>query len=198
MSATGRSDVRIPHDAYGTPEWCVRALLKAWTPLSTQGRLLEPCVGQGSIIRAVEAVLPQGKGDRQWWAVDKYLKPYIDQAVGSAIATFQQADFLHWWPGSLEKMLTFDAAITNPPYSLAMEFLRHALVFSHEVTLLLRLGFLASQKRSEWLRLHVPDVYILSKRPSFTGGKTDATDYAWMVWQQGIRTEGRVRILEVE
>jgi hypothetical protein len=36
---------------------------------------------------------------------------------------------------------------------------------------------------------------VLPKRPSFTGGGTDATEYAWMVW--GPTRTGRLRILEV-
>lgn len=51
MSATGRSDVRRADDFYETPEWCVRRLLEACgLPL---GRWLEPAVGGGAIVRAV-------------------------------------------------------------------------------------------------------------------------------------------------
>lgn len=76
-----------------------------------------------------------------------------------------------------------DVIVTNPPYSLALEFISHALFVSPNVYMLLRLNFLASQKRSVWFRQHEPSaLFVLSRRPSFTGIGTDATDYAWFYW----------------
>lgn len=79
-----------------------------------------------------------------------------------------------------------DIIITNPPYSLAQEFVTKALTEAPVVVMLLRLGFLASQKRKEWLKANPPtSLIVLSKRPSFTGdGKTDGADYAWVVWDK--------------
>lgn len=76
-----------------------------------------------------------------------------------------------------------DLIITNPPFSLAKEFIDHSLKNSKCVIMLLRLNFLASIKRYEWWNSIPPTaLYVLSKRPSFTGSGTDATDYAWFVW----------------
>lgn len=74
--------------------------------------------------------------------------------------------------------------VTNPPFSLAFEFCQHAVSNANHVFLLLRLSFLASQKRRDWFRIHEPSaLFVLSERPSFTeNGKTDACDYAWMYW----------------
>jgi hypothetical protein len=74
--------------------------------------------------------------------------------------------------------------LTNPPFSLAMEFVEHALNQAPEAFMLLRLNFLASAKRKEFWKRHEPDaLFVLSSRPSFTeNGKTDATDYAWFYW----------------
>jgi hypothetical protein len=77
----------------------------------------------------------------------------------------------------------------NPPFKLWQPFLEKALGSGpfegpDAVIVLLRLGALAGQRRqdfwnetrSQWnIRLNV-----LSKRPSFTGKGTDATDYAWV------------------
>jgi len=77
----------------------------------------------------------------------------------------------------------YDTIITNPPFSLALEFAHHALAHADHVYLLLRLNFLASQKRKSWWEQHEPScLFILSERPSFTGDGTDATDYAWYYW----------------
>jgi hypothetical protein len=73
--------------------------------------------------------------------------------------------------------------VTNPPFSLAFEFCQHAVSHSDHIFLLLRLNFLGSQKRERWFSQHEPDaLFILSKRPSFVNGRTDATEYAWYYW----------------
>lgn len=81
--------------------------------------------------------------------------------------------------------------VTNPPFSLALEFCSHALEVSSEVFLLLRLNFLGSQNRKQWWVDHEPRcLFVLSRRPSFTGNNTDATEYAWFYWgsrHHGIR-----------
>lgn len=76
------------------------------------------------------------------------------------------------------------AIITNPPFSLAMEFCKHAVMLSPHVFMLLRLNFLASVKRKAWFQAHEPSaLFVLSKRPCFTNdGKTDSCDYAWVAW----------------
>lgn len=76
--------------------------------------------------------------------------------------------------------------VTNPPFSLALEFCDHALKHAPHVFMLLRLNFLASRKRRDWWRSNTPSaLFILSERPSFTENrKTDATDYAWFYWGQ--------------
>ena len=73
--------------------------------------------------------------------------------------------------------------LTNPPFSLAQDFCHHALKHSTHVFMLLRLNFLGSQKRKQWWIQHEPSaLFVLSQRPSFTDGSTDATDYAWFYW----------------
>jgi hypothetical protein len=80
--------------------------------------------------------------------------------------------------------VAYGCVVTNPPFSLAIEFCDHAIKRALHVFMLLRLNFLASKKRRDWWLKHRPDaLFILSERPSFTdNGKTDATDYAWFYW----------------
>lgn len=79
-----------------------------------------------------------------------------------------------------------DAVITNPPYSMAQEFVEKALEDADVVIMLLRLGFLESMKRWEWWQDNPIDhLIVLSKRPSFTeDNKTDGSGYAWFVWDR--------------
>jgi hypothetical protein len=135
-------------------------------------------------------------------------------------------DFRHYAFSCRRDGLDFDLVITNPPFALAMEFVEEALSitrFGGMVAMLLRLPWLASQKRAPWLRRHTPSVYVLPKRPSFyegapptpqptlfgddaaedaKGSGTDATDYAWMVWskvdENGVERVPTVKILEIE
>jgi hypothetical protein len=51
--------------------------------------------------------------------------------------------------------------------------------------MLLRINYLGSISRHDWWKLNSPtSLFVLSKRPSFTGKGTDATDYAWYVWDK--------------
>lgn len=78
-----------------------------------------------------------------------------------------------------------DLILTNPPFSIALEFIEHALPRAQTTIMLLRLNFLGSQKRYKFWINHEPNaLYVLSKRPSFTGSGTDATEYAWYVWDK--------------
>jgi hypothetical protein len=97
-------------------------------------------------------------------------------------------DFMAWEPLGGTK---FDLIITNPPFSLALEFLersRELLTTSGVILFLLPLTWLASRRR--WVRLfngmHRPfKVWVLAKRPSFTGDrKTNATEYGIFAWNK--------------
>ena len=90
----------------------------------------------------------------------------------------------------------------NPPYKHAAEFIRAALherVIGTKIAVLLRLNFLgSSRKRLDLVGPKAPlrSVIVMSKRPSFTGdGRTDACDYAWMVWEVGYTGDTTMRVL---
>ncbi|MCL6453571.1 MAG: hypothetical protein K6T78_08080 [Alicyclobacillus sp.] len=158
MSATGRGAVRREHDAYQTPRWVIEALLDKIGPLVHGKTVLEPCAGEGEIVRSL-----QERGA---------LVTAFDIQAGTDFLAVDCAD-KHW-----------DWCITNPPYRYAQEFADKAMQVADAVVMLLRLGFLAGQKRRAWWQAHKPDVvYVLSRRPSFTGRGTDSTDYAWVLWR---------------
>lgn len=169
MSAAGRGAARDPLDRYYTPEWCVDRLLEAVT-LPCAGRWLEPAAGGGAIVRACDRIL----GPRDWTLIDA-----DPGAAGGAI----HADFLAWEPPPRAR---YRVAITNPPYRHAFAFARKMHDLADVSVMLVRLGWLASGERAPWLRQHVPDVYVLPNRPSFTGGGTDSSDYAWVVWGRSL------------
>jgi hypothetical protein len=173
VSATNRSDVRDELDRYDTPAWCVRRLLEAAD--LRPGKWLEPSAGRGAICSAVDDYPMSEWVD--WLRLD--ISPRSPGIV--------QADFLtHRFASS------FDVIIGNPPYRLAEDFARRAVGLAPVVAFLLRLNWLASAKRAEWMREHTPSIYVLPNRPSFTGGGTDATDYAWFVWRKDAAPEVKI------
>ena len=126
--------------------------------LSKVSSFLEPCKGNGII----------------YDKIDCSIKTY------SELNEEPSKDYLTTTYGK------FDLIITNPPFSLAKEFLEKSIKEADCVCYLLRLNFLGSQKRKPfWEDISTPDeLLVLSKRPSFTGKGTDATDYAWFCWDK--------------
>jgi len=103
------------------------------------------------------------------------------QSVGLATSYSELTEGLDFfdWNGST------DLIFTNPPFSLAQEFIDHSVARANTVFMLLRINYLGSIKRYDWWVKQPPTaLYVLSKRPSFTGSGTDATDYAWFVWDK--------------
>jgi SAM-dependent methyltransferase len=179
VSATGRSDVRDPDDFYATPSWCIDAILPH---LPSGGRVLDPGCGSGAILRAIMATAPFVHADL--FGVEMH-----EGRAEEARALFADArkhhietrDFLTY------EGTSFDLVVGNPPFSLAMDFVERSLTltkpFRGTVAMLLRMNWLASQKRAAFHRANPSDIYVLPRRPSFTpDGKTDSTEYAWFVW----------------
>jgi hypothetical protein len=181
VSSTNRGAERLPDDAYMTPPWCVRRLLDVWRPRGTSGILVEPAVGTGNIVRTI------GTEPFAWLTYDvREVAP-----VGEMHVT---GDFLKVGSYGTDA----EAVITNPPYSLAEEFIRHSrCCFPRaDLVFLLRLNFLGAIERVPlWLALGTPDVNVLPNRPDFSGGGGDSCEYAWYVWPPEKRASGTVRVL---
>ncbi len=158
-------------DFYPTPPEAIESLLNNY-PLQDGSRILEPCAGDGAIssalyIRYYLSVIYQVEiNSKHLLTLERYGDVHIK-------------DFLDCTP---EK--NYNYIITNPPFSLAQEFILKSLEYNCTVIMLLRLNFLVSQTRPQFWQDNPPsDVLVLSKRPSFTGdGKTDGQEYAWFVW----------------
>lgn len=188
MSATNRSSARKahPNDFYPTPSWATESFLKSCPIPLEMNRWLEPCAGTGAIIRAVAH---EAYFSPIWHAIDLTVPKPADIDVYWQVGDFLTIDA----PPS-----GFDAVVTNPPYSLAEEFIKRCWNIPY-ICMLLRLNFMGSQKRKRWLQQSPPDIYVLPKRPSFTDdGRTDGTEYGWFVWPpEKNRLYGRVQVLDV-
>ena len=163
------------HDFYPTPPSATQALLDR----EAFGRVVwEPACGDG----AISEVLKQ-KGYRV------ISSDIVDRGYGRV------EDFLR----STRRP---ESIVTNPPYTLAEEFVRKALaVTTNKVAMLLRLAFLESQQRYRLFKeTPLESVYVFSRRLSMAQGGAErlssgAVAYAWFVWRHGYRGEPRIRWL---
>lgn len=84
--------------------------------------------------------------------------------------------------------------ITNPPYSLAKEFVEHSLDISMDsvkVAMFLKMQFLESKKRYDLFMKYPPKkIYVFTNRVSCGKNGVFSKDgsavcYAWFVWEKG-------------
>jgi len=195
MSATNRSAVRHAGDFYRTPAWVVSALLES-EPL--HGPILEPACGDGAILKQLIEQGTCGADDVLGVEIDPgRARAAASNRWGARVVCGNFLEGLDCWQ-HLEPRPC--AVITNPPYRQAAEFVRRSLEVVQpggRVCMLLRLNFLGSSRK----RLDVVGpgsglarVIVLAKRPSFTGGGTDACEYAWMIWIRGHAGEARISV----
>lgn len=157
MSATNRGSKREKQDRYLTPIPTVMSIIKEIDPKKmSKSTFLEPCRGHGAIFDRVNA----------------QNKQYAE--------IFEGIDYLS------TEFTDIDLIVTNPPFSLALKFLRKSLSEADTVIYLLRLNFMGAKKRKRFWQNNPPShLFVLSKRPSFTGDGTDACEYAFMAWDRG-------------
>jgi hypothetical protein len=165
-------------DVYETPPEAVEALIRAERALPPH--IWEPCCGSGRVVEVLRA-----HGHRVT----------ASDLVGDRI------DFLMEWhaPSGV------GAIVTNPPFKLAPDFVRHGLALVPMVAMLLRLNFLESERRSDIIdggslaRVHVfADRLPRMHRQGWEGPRSSTTTaYAWFVWLRehvGPTTLDRVRV----
>lgn len=168
MSATGRGTTRDPKDFYATPFSAFSPLLKI-LPTDPNGACFrEPCAGDGRII--------------------KWLRESGRYCDGADLFPQKEAVAAGLYNSSPEDYLANDAyhsfVITNPPFSIAFEMAQHAFKHSTEFMFLLRLSFLESDERGDWLSEHEPSaLFVLRKRPSFVMSITCKTVLKTSIFQ---------------
>ena len=159
------------NDLYETPECAVRALLAVE---SLPHVVWEPACGPGAIVKVLR---------------DAGHKVYATDLVTYGCPDSEgRIDFL------MEGRPPADvgAVVTNPPYKLAEEFVRHALTLGiPKVVMLLRLAFLEGEGRRSILQDGpLARVHVFRRRlpmmhrngwngPRLTSG---AIAFAWFVW----------------
>lgn len=175
---------RDEHDHYPTPRATIETYLAAHPLPSSAPHVLDPGAGSGVWGEVVRAHYP----DAHITGVELRSVP-----ANAAYNVWGTADYLEWERSPVAVptgLYGYDVIIGNPPYKYAEEFIWHSATLAApggEIIFLLRLAFLASQRRYKSMftaRYNPARVTVLSNRPSFTGdGKTYPTDFAIFRWK---------------
>lgn len=156
MSATGRNlagHERAEDDFYETPHWATRAILPH---LQRGASVLDPCCGLGAILDVARGSWQTTCGiEIGAWRAKKAAARGHEVVRRDALSAGA-------WPNAF-------TIVTNPPYSLAEDFIRRAWqeAPNSDAAFLLRLNFLGAQKRAAFHRRRPADVFLLPRRPSF-------------------------------
>ena len=182
---------RIENDYYATDPKAVTMLLSKYDIFGQE--ILEPCVGGGMIANTVKSFYIN---KRNITALD-----IVDRGYPNTIIQ----NFLTW-----ETNNKYDAIITNPPYSLAKEFVEKGLTLLNndgQMAMFLKIQFLEGQKRKELFDKHPPKyIYVFRNRMATwnngqaldpnTGKKWATTMcHAWFIWEKNSQTEPIIRWL---
>lgn len=182
---------RIENDYYATDPKAVTMLLSKYDIFGQE--ILEPCVGGGMIANTVNSFYAN---KRNITALD-----IVDRGYSNTIIQ----NFLTW-----ETDKKYDAIITNPPYSLAKEFVEKGLTLLNndgQMAMFLKIQFLEGQKRKELFDKYPPKyIYVFRNRMATwnngqaldpnTGKKWATTMcHAWFIWEKDSQTEPIIRWL---
>ena len=171
LGANNHSDViREVNDYYATDPRAVEMLLEKEKFNSI---ILEPSCGEGHISRVL---LDRG------YAVKS--SDLIDRGFGDVKDFFEIDEF----NGDI---------ITNPPYKIALDFVKHSLDIipeGNKVAMFLKLQFLEGKARKEFYKNNPPKkIYVASGRlvcamnGDFEKYKSSAVAYAWFIWEKGYK-----------
>ena len=182
VSSAGRNkEPRREHDSYQTDPKLARFLAKRlWADghVRPRGDVLEPSCGVGAFVQAARDVL-DARSITARDVVDYSAEPAMDFVT----VDFLKTSFEDFNRGENR----YDLVIGNPPYKCAEDHVRRGLSLLRvggTLAFLLRLSFAESKERIEFWRAYpAAHVYVLSERPSFTGGGTDSSAYAFFVWR---------------
>lgn len=189
LAGTSQSRERVEDDYYATPYIATEMLLDE---VKFEGDFLEPCVGGGHIAEVLKKYYPNEC---------IYGSDLVDRGYpNTLVCDFLEYDFLG---------TKFNNLVTNPPYSLAQEFLEKGMDIitdDGKIAMFLKIQFLEGVKRREMFSKYPPKyIYVFSKRqnPWRNGSPVDEKGkpwsstmcFAWFVWEKGFEGEPIVRWL---
>lgn len=166
---------RIKHEFYLEPEWCSQRLFEVE---QFKGKIVDPACGRGRIVSSAKAAGYNSIGR---------------DLVKRGPLCQNTRDFL-------SDNTRISNVVSNPPFSIAEEFARHALeVCAGKLALLLPIVWLTGKTRSQWLeKSPILRVWMLAPRPWMEPGQGKVEkrggkrDFCWVVWDKDWRGAPRV------
>lgn len=168
-------------DFYATPDALAFALCANLARHTPWACVVEPSAGNGPFVRAARAMWPTAKIVAVDVCADRL--PELSRAGADAVlvSDWRQIASL---PTEGRTLI-----VGNPPFREAEEHIRHATRLMRDgdtLAFLLRLNLLGSRSRlALWAETPLAEVAPIVPRPSFTGGGSDATEYALFRWVKG-------------
>ena len=181
-STIGRAD----NDFYATdPKTLKLFLYEFWKDNSFEGDILEPACGQGHISKTLKDMLPN---------FNIISTDLVDRGYGESNIDFLTHDYGR----------TFDTVITNPPFSLAKEFIERGLEVSDRLVIMLcKIQLLEGSKRKNMF-LNTPLKYVYvhtTRQATWKDGKPTNNGKKWattmclarFVWDKTYKGEPVIR-----
>lgn len=172
---------RVDNDYYATPFSATKAILDRID--LHNDTILEPAAGEGHIVKILKEYYPNNT---------IIANDLVERKSRFNIQINWNIDFLTFNPSN-----KFDTVITNPPFSIAQQFIEKALtIANHYVIIFAKIQLLEGNDRRKMFEQFPPRyVYVFSKRvnPLRNGeefnenGKPWASTmcFAWFVWEVG-------------
>jgi len=182
FSCNNTSGKRKESDYYPTPFELTRRFLKVWN-IHQNKKILEPACGEALAI--VKVLQEQGFSNITFHDL------HVDNV------------------NFLNEQEQYDYVITNPPFSLAYEFIQKCKeIVTNEFALLLPLSYLHGKKRYDdiWMDKSFPlkKVYIFTRYPMLgdelrEDGKmrTGMMVYAWYVWDKNYKGNPEIDWIDI-
>lgn len=186
---------RKPHDLYPTPVDGTESLIPALKAMRRPDgqpikRIWEPACGDGRLARVLE-----------WHGFEVVATDIRDYpGYGFGGLDFLKATPQDTWGWDIGEI---DAIVTNPPFSLAEEFIRRAHLFTPNVAMLLKQTFwnVGGRSRGLWFD-HMPDLELkCTWRLAFLEkerGKSPLMDCMWLVWDGDNAEPGNGKLCATE
>jgi len=181
---------RVDNDFYATSYESTYALFNVEEFQPTT--FLEPCCGQGHISKVIEEMFPNANIEST---------DLIDRGYGKG-----DVDFL-----TTEYNKKYDYIITNPPYSLAQEFIEKSLsITNKKVAMFLKIQFLEGIGRYNFFKntpLKIVHVFSARQDPWRDGSPVNPTTgkkwgstmcFAWFIWEHGYKGEPTIKWIHPE
>lgn len=179
VSRTNRNGLRPTSDFYPTPAEAVRPFIAMERDAmfrADRGRVWECAAGDGAIAQELRSA--------RFKVIESDL--YVHARVKGTPKLNFRADFLNS-EGPRSR-----AIVTNPPFKLADDFVRHALrLGARYVAMLLPITYLAGLKRADVID-QLARVLVLAFRVTLKPKRvklknSGVVTYAWFVWERGHR-----------